>query len=91
MTPHNYTNLNLTHQPTGIVNSSLSYSDWFFFIGDDKPNLSYTEGKGAGLKRSRNKSEEIEPSPDQTNAEHIRLNFLETSHRNVAFFMEGRV
>ena len=57
---------------------------FFFFVGDDKPNLSYTKGKGAGLRRPRDKSEGTEPPPDQTGAQHTRLNFLETSHRNVA-------
>ena len=52
----------------------------FFFFGDDKPNLSYTKGKGAGLRRPRNKPEGTEPPPDQPDAQHTRMNFLETSH-----------
>ena len=49
---------------------------FIFFFGDDKPNLSYTKGKEAGLRRSRNKPEGIEPSPDQTGAQHTRLIFF---------------
>ena len=51
-------------------------------------NLIYPKGKEAGLRRLRDKPARIELPPNQTGAQHTRLNFLETSHRNVAFFGE---
>ena len=54
----------------------------FFFseIIDDKPNLSYTKGKGADLRRLRKNPERMESLPNRTDAQHTRMNFLETSH-----------
>ena len=49
----------------------------FFFSGDDKSILSYTKGEGADLSRSRDNPEGTEPPPDQTGAQHTRLDFLE--------------
>lgn len=68
-----------------------AFSFLFFFAGDGKLNLSYTKGKGTGLRRSRDKSEETEPLTNQTGAQHTRLNFLGTSHRNVTFFVGAKV
>ena len=45
-----------------VIRKSLFF---FFFSGGDKPNLSYTKGKGAALRRLGDKSEGTEPPPDQ--------------------------